>query len=490
MSIPTPPDLAVGRVSWTIGRGSSRALAAGRGVVRFKASAVAVNFSTVTVLPDPVETPVLAGTMTPVDLIQNDPEVWNWVVEPLVGVQWEPFPIDVDGPVDLATAAVTPGKGPVRAVKGETGYSLTGEVRYQDGEVEFGIEDGSWTDPVTMPPGPPGPSNQLLIGTVDTSAAGAPAEASISGESPTQYLNLTLPRGEKPAISWQGSTIVVDGALGPDLRGATGQDSTVPGPANELSIGTVSTGAPGSQAAVTITGTAPNQTLGFAIPRGDQGVRGPAGNVKIERPEPGVWDFQPEELDVQVSDVAGLAAELSAKVDTTDPRLSDSRPPTAHKHALADVDGITIDTSVGTRVLVGGHMVHGDTGARDVTAAFASGLASDNAGRIRIWKRGSGVVVEFSTVTLAPGSGTIVWASVLPTGWQPARSLVSFSAARSTAFDTAQMIGINGSAMYWLAELKVGSSVTSNTTRPASPVSGQIEFYAPGWPTTLPGTPA
>lgn len=230
MSIPTPPDLAEGRVSWTVGRGSSRALEAGRGVVRFRASAVAVNFSTATVLPDPVEAPVLAGIMTPVDLIQNDPQVWNWVVEPLVGVTWEPFPIDVDGPVDLATAAVTPGKGPVRAVKGETGYSLTGEVRYTDGEVEFGIEDGSWTDPVTMPPGPPGPSNRLLIGTVNTSAAGAPAEASISGESPTQYLNLTLPRGAKPSITWQGSTIVVDGVPVQDLRGPKGDASTEPGP--------------------------------------------------------------------------------------------------------------------------------------------------------------------------------------------------------------------------------------------------------------------
>ena len=230
MSIPIPPDLAEGRVTWTIGRGSSRALEAGRGTVRFRPSAVAANFSTASALLEPVETPVLAGVMTPVDLIQNDPEVWNWIVEPLVGVQWEPFSIDVDGPVDLATAAQTPGKGPVRAVKGETGPGLTGEVRYQDGEVEFGIEDGTWTDPVTMPPGPPGPSNQLLIGTVDTSAAGAPAEASISGESPTQYLNLTLPRGDKPAITWQGSTIVVDGVPVQDLRGPKGDASTEPGP--------------------------------------------------------------------------------------------------------------------------------------------------------------------------------------------------------------------------------------------------------------------
>lgn len=317
MSIPTPPDLMEGRVSWTIGRGSSRALAAGRGVVRFTASAFAVNFSTASVLPEPVETPVLAGVMTPVDLIQNDPELWNWVVEPVLGVPWEPFPIDVDGPVDLATAAVTPGKGPIRAVKGETGPGLTGQVRYEDGDVEFEIEDGTWTDPVAMPPGPPGPSNRLRIGSVTTSAAGAAAAASTSGESPDQFLNLVLPRGEKPQVSWQGSTIVVDGTAGPDLRGPA---STVPGPANSLSIGTVTTGAAGSAAAAQINGTAPNQALGLTIPRGDQGARGPAGNVKIERPAPGVWDFQPEELDVQIADVQGLAARLAALEYTSEPR--------------------------------------------------------------------------------------------------------------------------------------------------------------------------
>ena len=208
MTIPTPPDLAEGRVTWTIGRGSSRALAAGRGVVRFRASAVAVNFSTASVLPDPVEAPVLAGVMTPVDLIQNDPEIWNWVVEPLVGVPWEPFPIDVDGPVDLATAAVAPGRGPVRAVKGAPGPGLTGQVRYDGGQIEFEIEGGTYTDPVEMPPGPPGPANTLTIGQVTTGEPGGAAAASITGTAPAQVLSLTLPRGEAPATSWQGTRLV------------------------------------------------------------------------------------------------------------------------------------------------------------------------------------------------------------------------------------------------------------------------------------------
>lgn len=228
MSIPTPPDLAEGRVSWTIGRGSSRALAAGRGVVRFEASAVAVSFSTATVLPDPVETPVLAGIMTPVDLIQNDPEIWNWRVTPMVGVPWEPFPIDVDGPVNLATAAVAPGKGPIRAVKGRRGVGLDGTIEnLGGGRFRFRLDDGTLTNEVQMAPGPPGPPNALRIGTV---SGGDDAAATITGTAPSQALNLVLPRGEGPETHWDGTRLVVNGETGPDLKGVPGDDSTVPGP--------------------------------------------------------------------------------------------------------------------------------------------------------------------------------------------------------------------------------------------------------------------
>lgn len=44
------------------------------------------------------------------------------------------------------------------------------------------------------------------------------------------------------------------------------------GPVNELTVGTVTTGAAGSSVAVTITGDAPDQTVNFTIPRGDTGV--------------------------------------------------------------------------------------------------------------------------------------------------------------------------------------------------------------------------
>lgn len=46
------------------------------------------------------------------------------------------------------------------------------------------------------------------------------------------------------------------------------------GPANVLGVGSVTTGAPGTNAAVNITGAAPNQQVSFTIPRGDKGERG------------------------------------------------------------------------------------------------------------------------------------------------------------------------------------------------------------------------
>jgi len=52
-----------------------------------------------------------------------------------------------------------------------------------------------------------------------------------------------------------------------------------PGPANVLSVGTVAAGAPGTQPQVTITGTAPSQTINFTIPRGDTGSTGATGNT-------------------------------------------------------------------------------------------------------------------------------------------------------------------------------------------------------------------
>ena len=84
----------------------------------------------------------------------------------------------------------------------------------------------------------------------------------MEGSSPNYTLNFTIPKGDK-------------GDKG-DV-GAKGQDGVTP----TLSIGTVTTGNAGSNASVTMTGSSPNYTLNFTIPKGDKGDSGSGGNVDL-----------------------------------------------------------------------------------------------------------------------------------------------------------------------------------------------------------------
>jgi hypothetical protein len=109
--------------------------------------------------------------------------------------------------------------------------------------------------------GATGPANELTIGSVTTGAPGTQADATLTGEAPNQTLNLAIPRGDQ-------------GEVGPP--GETGNQGPA-GPANTLAIGTVTTGAAGSSADATISGTPPNQTLDLVLPRGDTGAQGNPG---------------------------------------------------------------------------------------------------------------------------------------------------------------------------------------------------------------------
>ena len=112
------------------------------------------------------------------------------------------------------------------------------------------------------PPGEDGDTPTLDIGTVTTGAPGTDAAASITGTAPNYLLNLTIPQGEVGPTGPQGEV----GPQGP--AGADAEPIT-------LTIGTVTTGAPGTDAAASITGTSPNFVLNLTIPQGEPGT--PAG---------------------------------------------------------------------------------------------------------------------------------------------------------------------------------------------------------------------
>jgi hypothetical protein len=119
----------------------------------------------------------------------------------------------------VALSAIT---GP-QGIQGETG--LTGaagadgrevELRKTETHVQWRYEDeAEWTDLVALSEitgpqgqtgnqGPAGPANELTIGTVTTGAAGSSADATLTGDSPAQTLNLVIPRGDKGDQGDQG----------------------------------------------------------------------------------------------------------------------------------------------------------------------------------------------------------------------------------------------------------------------------------------------
>lgn len=95
-----------------------------------------------------------------------------------------------------------------------------------------------------------GDPNLLSIGTISTTAPGSSASATITGNTPVQVLNLSLPQGN-------------------------------PGPSNVLSVGTVSTLAAGASATLSITGVSPTQTLNLGVPQGIQGIQGNPGDMVV-----------------------------------------------------------------------------------------------------------------------------------------------------------------------------------------------------------------
>ena len=93
---------------------------------------------------------------------------------------------------------------------------------------------------------PQGPAGTVAIGTTTTGTEGTNAQVASTGTPENRVLNFTIPRGNK-------------------------------GDAATVAVGSVATGNPGTNASVTNAGTSAAAVLNFAIPRGDVGAAGTNG---------------------------------------------------------------------------------------------------------------------------------------------------------------------------------------------------------------------
>ena len=106
----------------------------------------------------------------------------------------------------------------------------------------------------TGPTGPQGPAT-IVIGTTTTTDPGSEANVTNVGTNENIILDFSIPTGATGDIGPTGPT------------GATGADAETP----TLTIGTVTTGDPGTEATASITGTSPNFVLNLTIPQGPTG---------------------------------------------------------------------------------------------------------------------------------------------------------------------------------------------------------------------------
>ena len=125
----------------------------------------------------------------------------------------------------------------------------------------FGIPKGDKGDKgdtgATGATGSPGEAATISVGTTSTGLPGTNASVTNTGTSSAAVLNFTIPKGEKGD---KGDT------------GSTGSAATV-------EVGATSTGAAGTNASVTNTGTSSAAVLNFTIPRGDKGDKGDTGSA-------------------------------------------------------------------------------------------------------------------------------------------------------------------------------------------------------------------
>lgn len=383
-----------------------------------------------------VTSQIREGVMTPVELT---PAAWSVTIVPTKGNPWPqmffelvegmPEPINL---ADLLPDLIIEGE---KYIKGDPGPTIASWEDNEDGTITFIMTDGTRVGPGALPVGPPGRGIE-----------------SISDPDGNSNVVITYSDGTTETV-----------------RAIEGAPSTVPGPANTLSVGTVE----GSdEASARITGISPNQVLHLGLPQGEQG---PSGNLPVEVSTAPPEDTQviwvnPEEGTLTIDDVLigpegpegpkgdqGVQGPIGPKGDAgnlgTTIIYGVGRPDdtttmtteTAASVALASSGAEFVSTDgpqgawkwqkQGTAWIA----TIVDTGWRNITADLDE---SPTSGRVLLRRNGKVVHLHVDGLTYATNASFKSWGPVIPSGFRPPAE-IDFAAGRRLASDPGGSIRVN-----------------------------------------------
>jgi hypothetical protein len=197
----------------------------------------------------------------------------------LTGAPTAPTPGTGENSTRLATTAWVKLLGFLTAGQ-EAVTSVAGKV----GAVLLSVGDVSGAAPINSPaftgtptaPTPVSSDNSTRVATT------AYVKAQTAASANNFTFGATAPVSPQPGDEWVDSTTGIRYVYINDGNSSAWVETSAPGvgaqgPAGTIAVGTVSTGAAGSSASVTNSGSATAATLNFTIPRGDQGLQGNTG---------------------------------------------------------------------------------------------------------------------------------------------------------------------------------------------------------------------
>lgn len=188
------------------------------------------------------------------------------------------------------------------SIEGADGRSVS--LRVDAGWIQWQHDgDSSWQNLMGTAEmkGDPGPANNLTIGSVQQLPAGSAPQITITGSSPSQVINFSmpaprdgtngtnasmkvgtvsaLPAGSQPTVQITGSAPeqTINFGIPLPINGTNGNDA----PNNTITIGSVTALAAGSNPTASITGNSPNQVLNLGLPIPMAGANGVNNTLSI-----------------------------------------------------------------------------------------------------------------------------------------------------------------------------------------------------------------